>query len=209
MKRISNGLIVPLLLILVGCAQGHPTCDEIAVLRSQVGTQASSESIRSQMEAAGMVPPERIDVSKGPNGQVQRLYCHCAAVARAEEVFECLGEPAQYLALYEWDIPGNLLSLDLLYPDQGILAHGSKFYRSRPESPPPLDGDFPIDVFIFVPPGSVEQVLFYTTLGTTSEDLYEQMLQLYKAWPGKWEDVTVKLGPNLEYQQSKKTDREW
>lgn len=114
----------------------------------------------------------------------------------ANKVLACLGKPAWYGAWYKDDLPGTQLSLNLLFPDQGVLAHGAKFFGSSPKQPPPISEAFPLSSFLFMQPGSVEQVLHHIYYHPT-RSLYEQMLREHKPWPGRWEDIVVEIDPSL------------
>jgi hypothetical protein len=110
----------------------------------------------------------------------------------ASKVLACLGEPARYRARYERIVEGNQLSFDLLFPDQGILADGARFFRSDLRQPPPISDAFPLTGFIFTRPGTVEQILHDIYLSS-----FYQMLREYKPWPGKWEDIMVEIDPSI------------
>ena len=215
-------LMLMLVLLLVVCAYGKPRkpgpgCEEIATLRAQIGSELSPDSFREWVAQTYRLPLESITMETRADGQhhvirwgkhdvsytasLERLVLvhigYSLARTSADRVIACLGEPEWYSAQYKWDIPGNQLGLDLIFPEQGVLVHGWRFFRSRPKQPPAIDGHFPILSFIFEQPTSAEQIL-YEIYGGKPSGLYEQVLQEYKPWPGEWEEIVIEIDPSLQ-----------
>lgn len=115
----------------------------------------------------------------------------------ANQVIVCLGAPTLYYARYNWDLGQYALSLTLLFPDQGILASGAKYFYPKPEQTPVIKGDFPISHLTFVLPGSAEQVLQEIYIeGSVS---MEPSIPEYQPWPGNWQDIVIETDPNIHW----------
>ena len=225
--KVRKVVYLILILLLVSCAdfgRKRLSCEELTLLRAQVGKEFSLESFRLWVHETYRVPLESIWIATTKDGQVHiahwgdpnRTYYSATLEAMAGQlvvdditfggvrgsadgIVACLGEPGLYSASYKFDPPANAnaLHVRLLFPEQGVLASGAKFFRSRPKQPPPIRGDFPIDFIRFFRPGTAEQIL--DRLFGGSPALYEQALQEHKPWPGKWEDIVVEIDPNTHW----------
>ena len=208
-----------LVLALVGCyvGDGRICCDDIATLLVKIGKGYTPEAFREWVAQTYRLPLESVTVEARPDERLHVVRWQKRGVeysagleqgilmdvglasgrVSADRVIACLGQPARYRAHYDWNIPGNHLSLDLIFPEQGVLVHGWRFFRSRPKRPAPIKSHFPIRSFFLTQPASVEQIL-YEIYGGKPSGLYEQMLQEYKPWPGAWEDIVIEIDPNLQ-----------
>lgn len=224
MRRLALLILVLLLgscTYLTYLGQKELSCEEIATLRAQVGKEFSLESLRRWIHETYQVPLESIWVATTPDGQTHivhwgdanRTYYYASlhqpelvvdditfggVRGSAGSLIACLGEPALYEAWYKFDPPAyaNHLHITLLFPEQGVLASGARFFRSRPKEPPPINDDFPIEFIRFIRPGTAEQVL-NNLYGHLPTNLYEQALRNYKPWPGNWQDIVIEIDPSI------------
>jgi len=218
MKRWIYLLFV---LLLVACAPvKQRSCNEIsaAALRLILFKEITVDDLLTRIAQTYHVPSESIRVDMISNGIFQRITWTTEGIQynvyieesvatgavllyewgrpSADQVIACLGTPERYRAEYTWDIPGNQLGFDLLFPAQGILAFGVEFLRSRPKEPPPIKGSFRLYGFDITQPGSGEQIL-REIYCQGSADLCERMLQKYKPWPQDWQNIVIEIDPGL------------
>jgi len=186
------------------------------LLRTQISKEIAPEQFHHWIRETYQLSSESIEVITAKSGQTNTFSWKKDAIwytavleksvlvdvvllnegraMSADHTIACLGAPERYRALYERIVEGTQLSLDMLFPAQGILAAGAQFPRSMPKQPPAINGDFPIRDFRFVQPGSAEEVLrrvFYTN------DVYESALREYRSWPGNWQDIVIEIAPSI------------
>lgn len=104
----------------------------------------------------------------------------------AAQVISCLGTPAQYYARYNWDLGKYALHLTLLYPDQGILATGARYYSPKPTQVPTIENTFGIYRLTFGSPGWTEG-LQQSAANPNGEP--------YKPWPDDWQAIAIDVDP--------------
>lgn len=118
------------------------------------------------------------------NGVVTKVYLFFDnnRGPRMQQVLDCLGKPAKYLAVYKPDIE-NQFQLSLWYPDRGMVALSTKFGGARP---PSVTGDTQVSALSFQRPGSIEEMIA-AEFGYVHQDL----LQSLKPWPGSLDRIVV------------------
>lgn len=115
-------------------------------------------------------------------------------IPSAECVVTCLGAPEQYAAYFTRDVPGRSLQLEMIFPAQGVLVQGAAFYGLSQEQPPPITGTFPISFFRMEAAETAEDIL-HKVYGDL--DLYVQMVEQFKPWPGSWQDIEITIDPSF------------
>lgn len=209
-------------LLLAGCTYwGEANCEamQAAALRAQLGKVTSIEQFEAWIADTYHVTPTAIRAIRAVDdrnywtvywdvtGRTYRAELDNGTVSQsagmsyerrkpsADQVIACLGTPALYYARYNWDLGKYALHLYLLFPDQGILASGAKYFYPKPEYVPPIDGDFPIWHLGFGPSGSAEQVLHRIYIENSVSIV--PSIPEYKPWLGKWEGIVVEIDPRL------------
>lgn len=109
----------------------------------------------------------------------------------------CLGIPTLYYARYNWDLGKYALHLYLLFPDQGILASGAKYFYPKPKYVPSIEGDFPIRHLGLGPSGSAEQILHRIYIENSVN--ITPSIPDYKPWPGNWQDIVIEIDPSIHW----------
>ncbi len=145
-----------LFLALASCTRARPealSCDEARVLQAQVGRESSPDEARAWASSTYQIPIEAVRLDPASSGaylltwRKQSLWYslvveddHIGGIslsgfeAPAAMVMTCLGQPSVYHASYSWDQPGHNLSLELVFPASGALAHGDRFLKSARNS---------------------------------------------------------------------------
>lgn len=208
-------LCVGMAVLLVGCSfSGHPDCEVIqaSALRAQFNQETSLDHFRDWVSNTYHVSPKTIRVIPSIDnrdywtiywevaGQTYDITLDNGRVDRgagisfnrgvpASHIVSCLGPPAQYYAGYHWDLGKYVLHLTLLYPDQGILATGARYFYPKPDRIPTIESTFGIYRLTFGPPGWTDQ-LQQSVLNPSGE--------LYKPWPGNWKDIQIEIDPRAQ-----------
>lgn len=212
MRKLIPSLLV--MLLCTGCVTvglPQPDCGEMKALERYVSREATPEQMRPAVAQTYGISTESISVDDLPqqrghllqwrhhdlwynmsiqDGKVSRIGVEARAVT-ADAVIECLGEPTHYSATYGYETEGGTqLDLRLLFAEHGILAGGARILRTRPAAPPQITGDFPISSLTIMEARPARDLLdeAHSVYGTA---LKQQMLDTYKAWPGKWKEVRV------------------
>lgn len=207
-------IMLPLLLALLTCCSGIPTgltCEEVNALRLQISRKDSIENLRTTIAQNYRISSESITVDDRPLQQGQLLQWHSNGLSynmsiqdstvvqigvsgqevTAAAVMACLGQPSHYSAMYGYETAGGTqLSLNLLFPETGVLAGGAKILSARPAQPPAISADFPINGFQFMEPRSAD-VLLEEAHRMYATALRQQLLAAYKPWPGSWERLQI------------------
>lgn len=207
-----------LMLLLASCiAEPHLPldCNEIASLREQFDKSQAPEAFRSWASETYQVPLDAIRMEVAADEtylldwkksgvwrsmSVKRDKIETIIVsgvdAQLTEILVCWGQPEVYRARYEPDIPGHLLSLDLIFPAHGLLAHGGRFFRPEVKQPPPVGSDFPMSLVRLVPSGTTDEVLhkiYVQGWGGANDAVVQQ----YKPWPEDWQSIVVDVDPDM------------
>jgi len=209
-------------LLLTGCTYpGGPDCEamQAVALQAQLGRETTIEQFEAWISETYHVVPKAIRAIRAVDdrnywtvywdvtGRTYQAELDNGKVSKsagmsferrkpsADQVIACLGTPTLYYARYNWDLGKYALHLYLLFPDQGILASGAKYFYPKPEYVPPIDGDFPIWHLGFGPSGSAEQVLHRIYIENSVSIV--PSIPEYKSWPGKWEGIVVEIDPRL------------
>ncbi len=220
MRRFTYLALVVLVAACTQVGQEQPNCEHLTAtaLRERISKEISPEQFRAWISATYRVPEENIQVDATRTGKSRIFNWKAGGIwytaviegsaltdvellyerqrPSADQVIACLGAPEQYRASYGWDIPGNNLHLDLLFPGQGILAFGAQFQSLRPKEPPPITGRFRISDMRIVRTGSVDEVL-RQIYGGSSAELYEKMQREYKSWPDDWKAIEIEIDPKV------------
>lgn len=109
-------------------------------------------------------------------------------------VVTCLGEPAQYRAYYSITVPGRFQEVEIVYPEQGIVVSGIKFFDLTERNPDAVNCQFPMDNFVLVLPGTTESVL--RSVHSARADV-EQLLEQFIPWPENCLDLELTIDPEL------------
>jgi hypothetical protein len=223
---IAMRKVIPLLLILVlaGCIpmlQPQRDCDEVSAvqLRGLFAGQYSVDQFRAWAARTYGISAEEVQVEPASKEKDDWSIHWAMAGATyaaglrgskvlgagvtygsnppsADRVLSCLGAPGEYRAAFDKMVEASQLSLDLLFPAQGILASGARFAAFNQRQPPPLNENFAVSSFVVVPPGSAEQVL-RQVYGGLSNDQYEKVVREFKPWPGDWENLQIQIDPAI------------
>ncbi len=209
-----------LVFLLVGCAEAWKpqlACDELTTLRSLVGQEYTPDELRAWVSEAYQPPSEWLRTEKYEESQevnwrkgsiwytatlqqskVVRVVAISGRIS-ISDLTKCIGgEPSWYSAQYGPHWSGNMLMFDLLFPEQGVLAGGTRFLRSRPERPPAINGNYRMTYVSFVSPGSLDQIMSQI-YGPGPSVEREQEVQKLKPWPGEWKDIVIDEIPDPEY----------
>jgi hypothetical protein len=215
-------LVLLMYLLLVSCTEvgpAHRDCTTIAAqgLRELLFHDVPIDDLPAKIAAAQSVPASSIEAQfDAATATRQFSWQHDGASftllvrgSRPEEldvfylgrpfeaadVVSCLGAPSQYGALYARGVERYALNLNLLYPEQGIMASGARF-DTRPQRPPRIDGRFPVYDIWFAAPGSSAQVVRQTQ-PADSEVSTNRIIRQLKAWPGNWQTTVVEVDPSV------------
>jgi len=207
-------LYLAMVMLLVGCNLfGPPDCEVIkaAALRAQFNQEASLDQFKEWVANTYHVSSNAIRVIPSVDdrdywtiywevaGQTYEITLDDGRVDQgarmlfnrnvpAAQVISCLGTPTQYYARYSWDLGQYALHLMLLYPDQGILATGARYFYPKPNQIPTIEDTFGISWLTFGPPGWTEQ-LQQSALNPDGEP--------YRPWPGNWQDIVIEIDPRV------------
>jgi len=203
-----------MVMLLAGCIfPGQPDCETInaSALRAQFNQESSLDQFKEWVSHTYHVSPKTIRVIPSIDdkdywtiywevaGRTYEVTLDDGRVGAgagisfdrdipAAQIILCLGTPAQYYARYNWDLGQYALHLTLLYPDQGILATGARYFYPKPEQIPTIESTFGIYRLTFGPPGWTEQ-LRQSALNPSGEP--------YKPWPGDWKNIVIDIDPNV------------
>ncbi len=86
------------------------------------------------------------------------------------------------------------MSFELVYPDDGVLAGGSRVLRPQFKTPPSVTTDFPVSFVRFVRPGTYDQVLS-AIYGKLWDQVSDDVLQELKQWTGDWTGIAIDVDP--------------
>lgn len=207
------------LLLLSGCMPIRQpfTCAEIVNLHTQIGQTFTRESLRSWIHDTYQVPLESIREDAQADsqsaseqwGDPDHMYYSISlnqgsvediTVGRPQasvgDMNQCLGQPGAYLATYKRSPGGNQLSLNLVYPDDGVLTSGSRIFSPQLKAPPAVTTDFPVSFIRFVRPGTTDQVLseiYVKGWGHANDGV----LQEFRPWVGDWASVVIDVDPAI------------
>lgn len=214
--------ILLLSVILAGCADigtAQPDCDEISALRIKISTVMTPEKFKMWVEETYHLPAEGVTLT--PITQLPQLHSSIvrwrqnglwysagfeesiitnigvtAKRLSAGDLIACLGKPEYYAATYGLTGEGMMeLDFNLLFPNQGVVAGGAKFYPTNTEQPPAITGDFPVNSLMFRQPGSADDLL-QRQFGLYPQETYIQIVKSYKSWTGHWD--SIKIEPKIQ-----------
>ncbi len=209
------------ILLLAACVNPLPiSCDQITMLRNQMGVVFSPQDFQQWVRTTYQIPDnaimatnsimsDRQDVDSGVRwqargtqydaqfgkGELLRLSIGKWNATSGDQLLACLGQPSHYYSYAAWEENGPWHRVYLFFPEQGVFAHGSDHWRGAYKDPiPAIDGKFPIDALLLVKPGSLEQLLTagWGDLGP------RRILQESKPWPGAWEKIEFAYKSSLE-----------
>lgn len=209
--------------LLAGCTYpAHLYCDIIRApaLRTQLDQETSIEQFKTWIAHTYGVASDSVfathskereywDVQWQVSGRIYDLALHNGRLddragmsflrqkPSADQVIACLGTPRLYYAHYNWDLGKYALHLYLLFPDQGILASGARYFYPKPEQTPVIEGSFRISRFTFVRPGPAEQLLQKIYIEDSVS--MDPSIPAYRPWPGNWQDIVVEINPNIHW----------
>jgi hypothetical protein len=123
------------------------------------------------------------------------LYWERSAPA-ADRFIECFGTPDLYQATYHERHEDRWIYLELWYLDEGMRVSGRYFLRGN--QPPSVDGTALLDAVTLVPPGTAEEMLASSMVGSQmNEEDRARFIGPLNPWPGSWEDAEVDDTPSL------------
>lgn len=208
-------LYLATVVLLVGCSlSGPPNCEVIqaSALRAQLNQETSLDHFKDWVSHTYHVSPKTIRAIPSIDdrdfwtvywevaGHTYRTTLDDGRVGRgatvsfnrgvpASHIISCLGMPVQYYARYNWDLGKYALHLTLLYPDQGILATGARYFYPKPDQIPTIESAFGIYLLTYGPPGWTEQL---------QQSASNPSGELYKPWPGNWKDIQIEIDPRAQ-----------
>lgn len=206
MKRL--GVLLFLFIVLnASCADSSPSlnCSELILsdVQSLFSDQITIEDITARLLEIYHLSQEDVSIDKAQGilawqraGTYYTVYVSEKGVngihveynkhpPTADSIIRCVGEPDRYLALFGADVEAYTSSLDLIFSNKGVWAHGYIFSRRFPEEVPKMSGEFPIRVLNIVePPQSLEDVFGSLTM------------MPFKHWPGNWQQTEFEIDTN-------------
>ena len=203
------------ILLLVACNHGQrPSlgCDQITVLRAQVGAVVSPQEFQQWVSMTYQLPLDDISIAPAAievvrRGMVTEVIWQRDSLqygaqfgerellrvwvwgtgTSGDQLVACLGEPERYFAYSSGVESGLQRSVDLFFPDLGVLAHGWDYVRPSVRPLPSLGGGFGFENLVFMKPKPVEQIV--NDFWGADSALAADILQRIKPWPGEWAKI--------------------
>ncbi len=198
--------LLPLLavLLLAGCAAlqlpGQRSCDQLSgkALREWFGTEMTPDELASRIANYARISPA--GVGRRSDEDRWNLDWQTGGVSytagwsegkllflnmRYEEpqpsigrVIGCLGTPSRYQAWYDLYPTMNSEQSSFIFSTQAAIAYGTRHMPAASQTPPPIDGTFPVSMIS----------IFES--GWTDAD-WERGKS--RPWPGKWEELEIEV----------------
>lgn len=212
---MRNILCFLLVCLLAACTRDRPnliSCDQIAILRSEIGKEATPEQFqkwvsRTYQLANSAVAVEGTTVEAVKRGTVSFVSWHIGNFqyvaqldsrvvlrflvsgtdASTDSLISCLGTSAWYFVHSSGAERGAQRTVELFFPDHGIVLHGWYYVPFGAQSRPLLNRDRLSWHLMFMRPGSVEQLVgdYYDYDPALARDVLRQI----KPWPGDWSKI--------------------
>jgi len=212
---MRNILCLLFVCLLAACVRAKPnpiSCDQIATLRSQVGKETSPQQFREWVSRTYQLPSETITIEAATgeaakDGTVSIVRWHTddfqyvvslgdkairwlvvgGTVTPADALISCLGGSAWYLVHSDGVESGVQRSIEMFFPDHGIVLDGWYYVPFSAQSRPPVNSDRLSWDLMIMKPGSVEQLVhdYWDYDPAQARDA----LQRIKPWPGEWAKI--------------------
>lgn len=104
----------------------------------------------------------------------------------AQEILDCIGEPAYYQAYRDPTPTGPDTVFALWYP-----AYGLRFYGSVPAVLTGIDRRVPLQVVTYVEPGSLQETVDRVFIFEPGDDVAPNVITSIKPWPGSLDQIVI------------------
>jgi len=212
---MRNFFCLLLVCLLAACVRDKPnpiSCDQIAILRSQVGEVTSPEQFREWVSRTYQLPNEAIAIEgttaeAARRGTVSFVGWHTGNFqyvaqlgsrvvlrfwvsgtdAPTDSLLACLGASAWYFVSASGAESGVQRDIKMFFPDQGIALDGWYYVPFGAQARLPANSDHLSWDLIIMKPGSVEQLVsdYYDYDPAQARDVLQQI----KPWPGEWAQI--------------------